>query len=69
MPPDADTVTVPLIPPQLVGVELMVKTNLVGCVIVIDAEAEQPFLSVAVTEYTPATKLEILEVVAPVFHK
>jgi hypothetical protein len=43
--------------------------NKLGCVIVALVDVVHPFASVAVTVYVPATRLLIVAVVAPVFHK
>jgi hypothetical protein len=59
VPPDAATVALPLHWPLHVTLveEVIDDVNAVGCVIVTDAVALQPALSVTVTLYVPAVKL------------
>jgi hypothetical protein len=57
LPPLCVTVAVPLEPPlQDTGVDVADAVSTAGSVTVVDAVAEQPLLSVTVTEYDPAAR-------------
>ena len=70
MPPLADTVAVPLLPPkQLTGVAEQIAVNSDGVPTVDEQVAVHPFASVTVTVYVPAVNPLIEEVVAALLHK
>ena len=69
MPPFTIAVMFPFCKPQVASLELKLILISAGEVIVIVLVNEQPLLSVMITEYPPAPKLFIEEVVAPVDHE
>ena len=70
LPPLCDTVAVPLLPPlQETGVDDADAVRTAGWATVADAVAEQPLLSVTVTEYDPAARPVAVAVVWPLDHR
>ena len=70
MPPLATTSTVPLlVSKQLAGIALQLVDKADGEVIIDSHVAMQPFTSVTVTVYVPATNPLIAEVVIALLHK
>ena len=59
MPPEAVTVTVELPPKHGIAVAEELAVSSVGCVIVIEVVAVQPFASVTVKVYEPAGLLNV----------
>ena len=70
VPPVAVTVAVPLFPPlQFTSVDVAEHESASGSVIVAEAEALHPLLSVTVTVYVPTASEFTDEVVSPVLHR
>ena len=71
VPPLPEAVRLPSLPPLHVALLFTVIeaiTDVAGSIIVTSSVPSHPLLSVAVTVYVPAVKLEIVSVVAPVVH-
>jgi hypothetical protein len=67
VPPEAETVAVPLVPPKHdTGVNVAVTVIAVGCVTATVAEVVQPLASVTVTDHVPAVRPVTAAVPSPV---